>query len=90
MWLFWIWGVAALVELGIAAVPRLVGWAAPGGDSAIVGFFALVVGLPAWLVLAALTITRWRRQSRARSFIQVAPTILAAVVVLASLLKEAT
>ena len=87
MWLFWVWGVAALLQLGIAAVPALLGWGAARGDNVIVGFFALVVGLPAWLILVALTFTRWRTQSRVKSTIQITPAVVAAVIVVTDYLR---
>jgi hypothetical protein len=90
MWLFWIWGLAATSLMVMAQGPALFGWGDIGGDNAIVGFFAALAGIPEWLILFALTVTRWRIQSHMKSAVQNAPALVAAVLFIAIELRFPT
>ena len=83
MWLFWIWGVAALGLMAAVEGPPLFGFGDVGGDNSIVFGLAGLAGIPAWLILLALSATRWKIQSRTRSLLQNAPALGAAALFVA-------
>ena len=83
MWLFWIWGTAAAMWMLLAGGPALIGVGEMGGDANIVFTLAALTGVPAWLALIALTVTRWKIQSRRKSLIQNAPALVAAALCIA-------
>jgi hypothetical protein len=83
MWLFWLWGAGAVGLMAVAEGLPLLGFGDLGGDNSIVFTLAALAGIPAWLILVALTLTRWRVQSHAKSLVQNAPAVVAAALFLA-------
>lgn len=90
MWLFWIWGATAAVWMALAEGPPLFGIGDSGGDNSIVFMLMVLAGTPAWLILLALTVTRWKVQPRGKSLVQNAPFLFAAVLFLAVQWRWAT
>ena len=81
-WLFFVWALLATVGM-LLATPRLFGFGdGPYGDASILFGWASLIGLPAWLIVAALTVARWHHIPRLVKVVQNSPAILSAILYL--------
>ena len=77
MLLFFVWGLIATV--GMLVVVLLGIYSGSVSDDAIMVLsFSGLGGIPAWLIVAALTAVRWRRSSTRMALLYNAPGVVAA------------
>lgn len=82
-WLFFVWALLWTCAIAVTALPCLLGLgSAPSGDSSILFGWSAILGLPGWLVVAALTAYRWKQIPAHIKVIQNAPAALSAVMYL--------
>ena len=74
-----IWALGATSWLAYVAVPGLVG-AGVSGDASIVFWLVSMIGLPGWLIVAGLTVARWRSTPKAKVAWLNGPGVLAAII----------
>jgi hypothetical protein len=78
-WLFFVWALLATVGMLLAAL-RLFGFGnGPYGDASILFGWAALIGMPAGLIVAALTIAQSRHISRLVVAVQNSPAVLSAI-----------
>ncbi len=78
MWVFIVWGTIAAVLMAGALAQGLGLLPGPSGDGFILFWIFGIAGLPAWLVTAALTATRWHKTPGLVLALQNLPGIAAA------------
>lgn len=78
-WVFFVWALLATIGMLLAA-PRLFGFGdGPYGDASILFWWASLIGIPAWLIVAALTVARWRHIPPLIKVVQNIPAVLSAL-----------
>jgi hypothetical protein len=78
MRLLFLWALTALMLMALAAIPAFLKGGLSGDASIVFGFVSLA-GIPAWLIVAALAISRWRSTSRNMVALHNAPAVLAII-----------
>jgi hypothetical protein len=78
MRLFFFWALTASVLMALAAIPAFMKGGLSGDASIVFGFVSLA-GIPAWLIVAGLTISRWRSTSGSMVTLHNAPAALAVI-----------
>ena len=79
MLLFFIWAFGATSWLAFVAVPGLLA-AGLSGDASVVFWLISMIGLPGWLIVAGLTVARWRGTPKAKVALLNGPGVLAAII----------
>jgi hypothetical protein len=79
MLLFFIWALGATSWLAFVAAPGLLA-AGLSGDASIVFWLISMIGLPGWLIVAGLTVARWRSTPKAKVAWMNGPGVLAAII----------
>jgi hypothetical protein len=79
MLLFFLWALGATSWLAYVAVPGLLS-SGLSGDASIVFWLISMIGLPGWLIVAGLTIARWRRTQATKIALLNVPGVLAAII----------
>ena len=78
MWLFFAWALIVSALMAVIAIPAFASGGLSGDASIVFGLLSLL-GIPAWLIVAALTVKRWRATSWRKSVLFNVPAIAAAV-----------
>ena len=78
-WIFFVWGTIAAALMALALAQNYGFVVGSRGDAAIGFALFTLIGLPAWLIVAALTVYRWKDISGKMVAIQNAPAFVAAV-----------
>lgn len=79
-WFAFAWALGATILMAVSGATLLGFLAGPHKDAGVVLWLALFAGLPAWLIVLALTATRWHESSRKLVAIQNAPAICAMLI----------
>jgi hypothetical protein len=88
-WVFFTWGLVATLIM-VVTVPRIFGFGdGPYKDAVVLFTFASLVGLPGWLIVAALTVARWRHIPARLVALQNSPAIVGGILYAAVSLKWA-
>lgn len=78
MWIFFAWALIVSALMAAVGIPAFVSGGLSGDASIVFGLLSLL-GIPAWLIVAALTVNRWRATPWRKSVLFNAPAIAAAV-----------
>lgn len=79
MLLFFVWALGATCWLAYVAIPGLLS-SGLSGDASIAFWLISMIGLPGWLIVAGLTIARWRNTPNANVALLNVPAVLAAII----------
>jgi hypothetical protein len=78
-WIFFAWGTVAAFVMAAILIAAATSSTRVTGDQSIIFGMVSLLGIPAWLIVAALTITGWRRLSHGVLAIQNSPALVAVI-----------